>query len=361
MKVAFITDKLLSGGKERRLVSIVQGLKARKRIRPILILWDGKSADDAVFYKYILETDIPIYYLGRNGRLKNIKVIYDILKNEKVDAISTWAPPVYSYCLIYAQIRLGIPVYNSSITGGSDRYSRKQRFIAHNLHHISRIVNSNSECALNVFRIPKSKRKIIYNGFDFARISCLQDSETIRKKFDIDTEYIVSMAARYSNAKDWPTHIKAASLILDKGYDVTFLCMGDGDASPYEAAVPEVHKNRIKFIGCQKDVESILAASDIVTLATFGEGISNSILEGMAVAKPIVATNCGGNPEIVENGKSGFLTKICDPFEYAECIITLLKDEGLRKTMGERGLSIVNEKFNFEQMISGFENMFLNM
>ena len=167
------------------------------------------------------------------------------------------------------------------------------------------------------------------------------------------------MAGRYDKAKDWPTHVKAANMILDKGYDVTFLCMGSGDPNPYKKLISPGYEDKIRFIGRQSDVESIYAASDIVTLSTFGEGISNSILEGMAVSKPIVATEGGGTPEIIDDSKSGFITKMADVNDYAVHIIQLLNDEKLRESMGRYGLSIVKQKFNMKQMIDGFENMLL--
>lgn len=359
MRVAFITDNLLGGGKERRLVEIIQGLKIRKRIEPIIIIWDGKSAQDSISYKSILSFDIPIYYLGGCSRFKKAIKTYRILKEEKVAAINTWAPSIYSFYLIYAQNRLGLPVYNSSITGARDGYSNKEKFIMHSIHYISKLVNSNCERAMEVFNIPVSKRKVIYNGFDFSRIANIESSEIIRRRFDIKTRFIVSMAGRYDKAKDWPTHVKAANMILDKGYDVTFLCMGSGDPNPYKKLISPGYEDKIRFIGRQSDVESIYAASDIVTLSTFGEGISNSILEGMAVSKPIVATEGGGTPEIIEDSKSGFITKMADVNDYAVHIIQLLDDEKLRESMGRYGLSIVKQKFNMKQMIDGFENMLL--
>lgn len=360
MKVAFITDTLQMGGKERRLVEIITGLLVRNKISPILILWDGISEEESIAYKSVLKSNIPIYYLGKTNLSYKIHKVYEILKAENIKAINTWAPPIYSYYLLFPQILLRIPTYNSSITGARDGYSKKEILVMHSLHYISKLVNSNCMRAMNLFHIPLKKRKVIYNGFNMERVENLESSDTIRSKFSIETKYIVSMAGRYNNAKDWITHVKASNLILDLGYDVTFLCMGSGDPTEYENFIKPNHRNKIRFIGPQTDVESIFAASDIVTLSTFGEGISNSILEGMAVSKPIVATEGGGTPEIVEHGVSGFITKMEDIKDYSNRIIELLDNEQLRKLMGSRGFAIVNEKFNMEQMLSGFESMFLN-
>lgn len=359
MRIAFISDRLCSGGKERRLIALIQGLLERGNISPVIILWDGIDEQDAIDYKYVLNLNIPIYYLGSHTRVRNCFEVYKILKREQIDAISFWAPPLYSYFMLYSQFRLRIPLYNSSLTNGRNNFTKLELIIGHHIYHFATVVNSNSNQALEVFNIPQKKRKVIYNGFDFTRLINMVPVAEIRKRFKIDTRYIISMAGEYSIRKDWITHVRAANLILSQGYDVTFLCMGAGDPSPYESLIKPLYKKFIRFIGRQNIVESIYNASDIVTLSTPGEGISNSILEGMALAKPIVATNGGGTPELVEQNKSGFLTRYQDEVQYANCIKTLLDDSDLRTSMGVRGYQIVKEKFNIDQMIDKFEEMFL--
>lgn len=359
MKVAFITDKLTDGGKERRLISIVQGLWVRGVIQPVLILWDGSSREESVFYSSALDERITTYFLGENGRYKNIIAVYRILKKEQIKVVSFWAPPVYSYLMIPAQLFLRLRVFNSSITSARDNFTSWEKFVVHHLYLFSHVVNSNCKRAMEILRIPRRKQVVIYNGFQFSRLENLIPASDIREKYNIKSKYVISMAGRLSVFKDWNTHISACEMILDKGYDVTFICMGGGDVSDYQNRVCSENRERIKFVGRESDVESVFAASDIVTLSTFGEGISNSILEGMALAKPIVATEGGGTPEIVEHGKSGFITKMGDADDYASRIMTLLDDEIMRESFGERGLQIVREKFAYDRMVEQFEAMLL--
>ena len=85
---------------------------------------------------------------------------------------------------------------------------------------------SNSYQALKVYKVPERKKLVIYNGFNQNRLNKLVNKKTIKRKFDIKTKFIVTMAAEYSYRKDYPTFIEAANIILNKNYDVTFYVWG---------------------------------------------------------------------------------------------------------------------------------------
>ena len=167
-------------------------------------------------------------------------------------------------------------------------------------------------------------------------------------------------AGEYSFRKDYPLFVRAASRVLDQQIDVNFIAKGSGDPSPYEALVPTHYKERIRFVGRVTDVESVYNASDVVVLATTVEGVSNAIMEGMALGKPIVSTKGPfvGTEEVVEEGKSGFLTEYHDDKSFADYILELLADEKLRIQMGNRGKEIVKEKFSIQQMIERFAKVY---
>ena len=219
---------------------------------------------------------------------------------------------------------------------------------------------SNSYQALKVFKVPEDKKLVIYNGFNEDRLNNLVNKNLIRQKLDIKSKYIVSMAAEYSYRKDYPTYIEAAKIILKQGHDVTFLCMGSGDFTPYSKLVDNKFKKNIKFLNRQSDVESIINASDIGVLASFVEGLPNFILECMALAKPVVA-NFGegvGTNELVTDSKNGYLVQAKNPIIFSDRIIRLLENEELRIKMGKHGQKIVKNKFNLKKMVDLFSELF---
>lgn len=356
-----ITDHLRGGGKERRMVELVKAITTSySDYEFIIIIMDGKDEQD-IAYKYILECNIPIIYLGGLSRTKQMAKMYSICKAEKVGLVHFWAPIVYGYYLAPLHWFLGLPMISSTITSARKQGENKFWMCKPSYLLFDKIL-SNSYQALKINEVPESKAICIYNGFDPKRSIIKTPAEKIRKHYDIKTAHIVSMAGEYSFRKDYPLFVNAANRVLRQNPDVSFLAMGSGDAAPYEVLIEPQNIDRIRFIGRVTDVESVYNASDIVVLATTVEGTSNAIMEGMALGKPIVSTKGPfvGTSEVVEDGKSGFLTEYHDDATFAKHILTLLSDDNLRKQMGERGLQIVKDKFDIQQMINEFAKVYDN-
>jgi glycosyltransferase involved in cell wall biosynthesis len=195
---------------------------------------------------------------------------------------------------------------------------------------------------------------VIYNGFDFNRIKDLSAKKSIREKFNISTPFVVGMVASFSEKKDYKTFINAAILVLEKRNDVTFLCIGSGDDTQYRQMVRDVNKNKILFLGVQQKVENIMNICNIGVLASFTEGISNTLMEFMALGKPVVASGDGGINEMVKDNFNGYLVKSSSPMLLSEKIQSLLEDEQKRVLMGQKSKEIVLERFNIDKMVDKF-------
>lgn len=358
MKIAMITDHLLSGGKERRMVELMKVLSKNPKYQFHVILLEGKD-DSSIAYKDILECPVKITYLGQYNRRQLIGQIYKLCKKERFDILHLWAALVYGYILAPSHYLLHIPIICSSITSARKQGGNKFWLNKFTYHFYDKIL-SNSKRAFVINEVPDNKAICIYNGFNPERLKVKTSSEEIRKRWDIKTKYIVAMAGEYSHRKDYPLFVHAANRVLAQNPDVTFIAMGSGEPAPYKALIEPQNKDRVLFVGRVTDVESVYNASDVVVLATAIEGVSNAIMEGMAIGKPIVSTKGPyvGTAEVVEDGKSGFLTEYHDDNAFSKCILALLADERLCKQMGERGKQIVAEKFSIQQMIDGFSKVY---
>jgi glycosyltransferase involved in cell wall biosynthesis len=169
------------------------------------------------------------------------------------------------------------------------------------------------------------------------------------------------MVAGFRYHKDYDSLIEAALSILVWRDDVTFVCVGDG---------PEFERvkrraggnNKIIFTGRRNDVESLVDLFDIGILLTdldkHGEGISNSIMEYMALRKPVIATDGGGTKELVTEGETGFLIPQKSPSLLAEKIDELLNDDKLRELMGAKGEQKIREEFSIAKMIRGHVSLY---
>jgi glycosyltransferase involved in cell wall biosynthesis len=108
------------------------------------------------------------------------------------------------------------------------------------------------------------------------------------------------------------------------------------------------------FAGERNDIPELMRGLDLFVLPSLREGISNTILEAMASGLPVIATNVGGNPELVVDGETGMLVPPSDPIAMADAIHSYLKDPAKLVRHGEAGRKRAEEHFSIEKMVQGY-------
>ena len=262
---------------------------------------------------------------------------------------------------IPTKVFLKIPMINSQITNAPLNVSNS--FLEHKLTFpFSDVIIANTYAGLDAYSAPKNKSIVIYNGFDFNRINNLENRILVRRRFNIQSKYVIGMVASFNEKKDYETYIKAANSILKNERDIVFLCIGSGNSSRFEQMVFKENKGKILFIGKQDNVESIMNICDIGVLTTnsekHGEGISNAILEFSALSKPVIATSGGGTSEIIKHNYSGLLISSNSTNELIDKFLYLLNNEKKRKDFGIEANRIVKSKFNIIKMITEFKSVY---
>jgi L-malate glycosyltransferase len=141
--------------------------------------------------------------------------------------------------------------------------------------------------------------------------------------------------------------------VLPQVPDARFVIAGEGELRPaLERQIKEHHlEKHVLLAGFRPDVLSLHKGFDIFVMSSITEGLGTSLLDAMACGKPIVATRAGGIPEVVVDGETGILVAPRDDRGLASAIVTLLKDESLRRRMGEAGLARVRAHFSAERMV----------
>jgi glycosyltransferase involved in cell wall biosynthesis len=189
----------------------------------------------------------------------------------------------------------------------------------------------------------------------------------------IDLEHVQSAPAADLHADLWLPHhapivgnvaalvphkgqrhlIESAMLVLPKVPDARFVIAGEGELRPaLERQIREHHlEKHVLLAGFRPDVLSLHKAFDIFVMSSLTEGLGTSLLDAMACGKPIVATAAGGIPEVVVDGETGFLVAPRDHEGMARAIVALLKDEDLRRRMGEAGRTRARVHFSAERMV----------
>ncbi len=351
IKILFIIGSFGVGGKERQLAELIRGLPKKKYLISFIV----KNSDS--YYMQSIENDLDYFYSLEEKRfgLRSLLKIYKIIIDFKPDIVHSWA----SVATLQIIILRGF--LNFKLIDGSIRDSIPPGINAKLIRLIINLfadrIISNSKAGLINYMVPERKSIFIHNGFDLNRVRILEPIEITKTKYNLHSFKLIGMVARIDFEKDYPTFIKAALTVLLKRNDVKFIIVGDGDdKGKIKSLIAPENNDSFKFTGRQSNVESIINCFDVAVLATFKEGISNSIIEYMALEKPVIATNGGGTSELIEDGETGYLVKEGDENQLAEKMQFLLDHPDTCLRMGTAGKKRIIENFNFKKMIDSFQN-----
>jgi L-malate glycosyltransferase len=205
--------------------------------------------------------------------------------------------------------------------------------------------------------------RIIHNGIDFDRFSRLVPERGRVFPELQNSKLIVSTGNMHSDVKGHPTLIEAARNVCGKFPQVKFVLIGDGrKRSDFEAKVSVLGlQSNFLFLGSRQNVPEILACCDLAVLPSQAEGFSNALLEYMAMGLPTVATDVGGNPEVIENGVNGLLVKPNHPAALADAISSLLENPHFASQLGSSGKERVRRHFNFAQLTSNVDALYTEL
>jgi glycosyltransferase involved in cell wall biosynthesis len=357
MRILFFIDSLTSGGKERRLIELMKMLILRQDIQFELIVMSND-----IHYKEVFDLDIKIHYLIRKTK-KDPYVFYKfykICKRYNPDIVHCWDSMTAIYSIPACKF-LNIKFVNGMVVDAPLKQNifNNRLFRAKLTFPFSNIIIGNSKAGLEAYGVPKKKSFLIHNGFNFERTNNIIETGIIRKQLEINTQFVIGMVASFSEYKDYKTYFGAAQLLLNQRNDIIFLAIGSNtDSILSKSLILNKHIEHFRLLGKKSDIESFINAMDICVLSTFTEGISNSILEYMALGKPVIASSGGGTNEIVDDTKTGFLISPSDPKELAKKIEILLNDAKLRNNMGLAGKARIKERFSINRMASKYVSFY---
>lgn len=207
-----------------------------------------------------------------------------------------------------------------------------------------------------------SSTQRIYYGIDTNLYSPIGNKKNIRQKLNLPIDIpIVSMVGRLSEQKDPITFVKVAKYILDMGYEVQFLLVGDGPL--YHLVQEEIgdFSSQIRLLGNRSDVKNILRASDIFVLTSKWEGLPISILEAQSTGLPILATKIDGTPEAVIDEKTGYCVDVGDIEGFVKHIKQLLENPMMATQIGNQGRQQILNRHTTEVMTSQVVDLYFKL
>jgi glycosyltransferase involved in cell wall biosynthesis len=203
---------------------------------------------------------------------------------------------------------------------------------------------------------------LIYNGVDLERYDHQEPCCTLREEYGMEPgAEIVGVVARLEPEKGHRTLLQAWPTVLRHCADAYLLLVGEGsERASLEAEARRLRlAHRVVFAGRRDDVPAVTAALDVAVLPSYREAQGLTILEAMALGRPVVASNVGGIPEMVEDGVTGLLVPPHDAPALAAAIVRLLEDHPYADRLAKAGHDLVHDRFCVERMVREIEAIYL--
>ena len=214
-------------------------------------------------------------------------------------------------------------------------------------------------------RIPCEKIDVIYNGIGIEPYKKKYNTSIIKKELNIDEKSVVIgiVANLNRRVKRVDLFIKAAQKALLKNNGLYFIIIGDGFLRKEleQLAIKLNIDGKVMFTGLKADVIPYLSFFNIGVISSDSEGFSNSIIEYAASGIPVIATDTGGNREIIQKGEFGELVPINDPDKMSESIIKFANNQELVERMSRKAKKFVRNSLDWRFKIMEIERYYSNL
>lgn len=196
----------------------------------------------------------------------------------------------------------------------------------------------------------------IPNGVPSERAVSRRSRNAARRELGVGDAFMVLATGRLAPQKGFEYLVRAAPRIHESLPGVRIVLAGDG---PLEQPLAKLARelavdDTVSFLGFRSDVADLLAASDLVVLPSLWEGLSISLLEAMAAARPIVTTSLGSNREVTDDGRAARLVPAKDAEALAAAVVALAGSPRERDELGRRGLEIQRERYTMRRMLDAY-------
>lgn len=231
------------------------------------------------------------------------------------------------------------------------------------IKYASKIIAVSDEIAseMSALGIPSNKLVVIDNGVQLNRFSGDKRNDALRQSFGIDEGCrIIATVASLTEEKGHSHLIQAAHSVISSFPKTRFLFIGDGPKRhQLEKKVSELGlEQKIIFAGSRQDVPQILSMTDLFVLPSLKEGLPMALLEALAASLPVVATNVGAIPKVIEDGHSGVLVQPGDAKELAKAIMDLLANPQKANRLAKNAHRKVKQQFSSERMAEKYIDVY---
>jgi glycosyltransferase involved in cell wall biosynthesis len=364
VRVLHVINGLGSGGAERQLVALVQGLD-RTRFAPEVAVLEGGGR----YEPELREAGVPVHVCPRGSRF-SVSALPALVRHARgMDVVHAWLTPGVLFGLLAGRLAR-VPVLVGSERGstyarGSTLHRGLLAVEAMLLRGSSGVIaNSQAGAAFAGTRgVPSDRVHVVYNAFPHRWPPTGPDRSAIRAELEIDPDrFTILVAASLTPKKDHRGLFDALDRIRDEGHEPLVLLAGDG---PLRDELRAERRRRrlqsvVRFLGERRDVADLLRAVDLAVLPSKErEGCSNFVMEAMSLGVPLLATDAGGTAELLTGGETGWLVPARDPAALAAGLVRLIGDPDLRQRMARTAAAEAWRRFALSRLVDETESLYL--
>jgi len=351
-RILYLIVTLPVGGAEEHLLSLIRNLD-RSRYDP-LVCCIGKSGPIG---GEIEKTGVCVVELGMLSRggfdRRIVRMIREVLRREKISLLHSHLYHANFYGRL-AAFQEHIPAV-CTIHNTYARPKLHRRFLNRWLaRRSSRIIAVSGPVHDDIVRydgVAPSKITVIPNGVDMSRFDISLSREQSRERLGVPLEcFLVGAVGRLEEQKGLSYLIEAIRILVEGGKNVSLLVVGSGreEGRLREQAANSGIADSVFFLGTRRDVPELYRAMDVFALSSLWEGGPITLLEAMASGVPVVATPVGFVPEVLQDGKNGFIVPIRDPEELAEALWKVHEDPFTAEAAAQAGRETVRDRYSHQ-------------
>jgi len=361
MKILFLTTGLAYGGAETQLVRLATQLRSRGWEVVVVSLMPPRA-----YVEDLEAVGIRVFSLDIRRKIPDPRPFLRLLR-----IIRRWQPQIVHSHMVHANllarlVRPLAPVPVLICSAHSIDEGGRLREILYQLTDslcdlTTQVSRAGLERYVRVGAVPRHKISYIPNGVDTERFKPNPEGRLkVRRELGVNG-FVWLAVGRFDPPKDYPNMLQAFARVVHNNPNAVLLIAGDGPLrKDIEIMAQEFGiKERVKFLGIRCDISQLMNAADAYVMSSSWEGMPNVLLEASATELPVVATDVGGNREVVVDGVTGFLVPPRNSEALAEAMLRMMNlPEEKRREMGKAARKHVEENFSLDHVVDLWEALY---
>ncbi|HEU5181133.1 MAG TPA: glycosyltransferase [Candidatus Polarisedimenticolia bacterium] len=365
IRIGFVIGQLHVGGYERQLYELVTRMLGSSFEPFVYCLSDEVEP----YGTRLQEAGVPLRVIPRRRSFQLSRALHTarLIRRDRIDVVHSWAPGTNFYAGLASLLGGFLPMVSSN-WGTNPTPHFLPTFLDGLAFKLSGQIVVNSEIGREwtskVYGVSPDRIRVIRNWLDTTRFEIRDNPEAAKTSLGLPSSApVAGFVGRLSSEK-------GISLFLDVAHDVAarlpesrFLVAGDGPLLQDMVRKSQDLRiaDRVLFAGFREDIPHVLAAIDLLVLASTSEGLPNVVLEAMAAGRPVISTRVGGCSEIIDDGATGYLTDSGDREALARRVTEVLSSPDRGRSLGEAGRRRAISEFSTADLLRPMEQIYTRM